>query len=127
MGSRTGEGARGTIGGGVEEDAANMSNGSDQVDRIRFMPRGRHPRSILNEIKWRGYSLADAEIEILHRGAPHNRITARACDIILGKSFFNLGESEIPYHRIQVIRFRGEAVFRRSDIVKGGDQDKKGQ
>jgi len=83
-----------------------------------FIPRGLHPKSIINEIKWRGYSLEETEIEILHRGAPRDRIIARASEIDLGRSFFSLAGTEIPYHRIQVIRFRGRAIFRRTDIVK---------
>lgn len=78
-----------------------------------FTPSGRHPKHILNEIKWRGYNLELCEIDILHRGAPHDIITARASEITLGKSFFGYRGAEIPYHRIQRIRFEGRIIFRR--------------
>jgi hypothetical protein len=78
-----------------------------------FKPSGRHPKKILNEIKWRGYDLELCEIDILHRGAPHDTITARASEIELGKSFFGYRGALIPYHRIQRIRFEGRTVFHR--------------
>ncbi len=47
-----------------------------------FGPEGRHPRPILNEIKWRGLDMDKCEIEVLHRGAPRNRIIIRGSDIL---------------------------------------------
>lgn len=84
-----------------------------------LFPFGRHPKHILNEMKWRGLDLGDVEIEILHRGAPSNRIRARASEIALGRSFFTYMGTEIPYHRIEKIVYRGRTVFSRADIVKG--------
>lgn len=78
-----------------------------------FKPKGRHPKLIINEIKWRGLPLEECEIDILHRGAPHDNITVKGDQITLGKSFFTLGETMIPYHRIQRIRFKGDTIFRR--------------
>jgi uncharacterized protein (UPF0248 family) len=79
----------------------------------KFHPTGRHPRHILNEIKWRGLDMERCEIDILHRGAPQNTITASASEIELGRSFFKYKGTEIPYHRILRIRFEGREIFRR--------------
>jgi len=84
-----------------------------------FRPSGRHPRYILNEIKWRGLDLDRTEVEILHRGAPHDRISVRGSEMELGRSFFRLGETEIPYHRIMRIKYENKTVFHRLETVKG--------
>ncbi|NYT02372.1 MAG: DUF504 domain-containing protein [Methanosarcinales archaeon] len=84
-----------------------------------FQPSGRHPRHILNEIKWRGLGLDRTEVEILHRGAPHDRIRVLGSDMELGRSFFRLGETEIPYHRIMRIKYENKTVFQRLETVKG--------
>jgi Uncharacterized protein conserved in archaea len=81
-----------------------------------FGPEGRHPRPILNEIKWRGLDMDKCEIEVLHRGAPRNRIIIRGSDISLGRSFFTFGETMIPYHRILRVRYDGRTVFSRAEI-----------
>ncbi|MHC1631090.1 MAG: DUF504 domain-containing protein [Methanotrichaceae archaeon] len=78
-----------------------------------FKPKGRHPKQILNEIKWRGQDLEKCEIDILHRGAPKDTIRLKGSDIHLGRSFFSYGGSEIPYHRILCIRLEGKMVFER--------------
>ncbi len=78
-----------------------------------FRPKGRHPREILNEIKWRGLPLEKCEIDLLHRGAPGDIITLKGNEVGLGKSFFSCGGTEIPYHRIQRIRYEGIEVFGR--------------
>jgi hypothetical protein len=84
-----------------------------------IFPFGRHPKKVLNEMKWRGLDLNETEIEIVHRGAPSDRIRARASEITLGRSFFTYMGTEIPYHRIEKIVYRGRTVFSRADIVKG--------
>jgi hypothetical protein len=56
------------------------------------------------------------EIEVLHRGAPRNRIIIRGSDISLGRSFFTFGETMIPYHRILRVRYDGRTVFSRAEI-----------
>ncbi|HOK58892.1 MAG: DUF504 domain-containing protein [Methanothrix sp.] len=84
-----------------------------------LFPFGRHPKRVLNEMKWRGLDLDDVELEILHRGAPSDRIRARASEITLGRSFFTYMGTEIPYHRIERIVYRGRTVFSRADIVRG--------
>lgn len=89
-----------------------------------LFPFGRHPKRILNEMKWRGLDLAETEIEILHRGAPSDRIRASASEITLGRSFFTYMGTEIPYHRIEKIVYKGRTVFSRADIVKGQQSSK---
>jgi uncharacterized protein (UPF0248 family) len=76
-----------------------------------FEPKGRHPKHILNEIKWRGLDMDSCEIDILHRGAPKDKITMRGSEISLGRSFFTYGEAMIPYHRILRIMYDGRTVF----------------
>jgi len=76
-----------------------------------FELEGRHPRHILNEIKWRGLEMEKCEIDVLHRGAPGDRINIRGSEISLGRSFFTYGETMIPYHRILRIRYNGRTVF----------------
>ncbi|MDD2638394.1 MAG: RNA repair domain-containing protein [Methanothrix sp.] len=70
----------------------------------------------MNEIKWRGLDMDKCEIEVLHRGAPRNRIIIRGSDISLGRSFFTFGETMIPYHRILRVRYDGRTVFSRAEI-----------
>lgn len=79
-----------------------------------FETARRHPRAILNEIKWRGLDMERCEIEVLHRGAPKDRIILKGSDISLGRSFFASGETMIPYHRIVRIRYDGRAVYSRA-------------
>jgi uncharacterized protein (UPF0248 family) len=88
-------------------------NWRDQI-LAEFEPEGRHPKPILNEIKWRGLDMDKCEIDVLHRGAPKDRITIRGSDISLGRSFFTYGETMIPYHRILRIRYDGRTVFVRA-------------
>jgi len=79
-----------------------------------FELEGRHPKPILNEIKWRRLDMEKCEIDVLHRGAPKDKITMKGSDISLGRSFFSFGETMIPYHRILRIRYDGRTVFERA-------------
>jgi len=79
-----------------------------------FEPEGRHPKPILNEIKWRGLNMEKCKIDVLHRGATDDRITIRGSEISLGRSFFTFGGTMIPYHRILRIRYDGRTVFSRA-------------
>ena len=85
----------------------------DDLILADFHPEGRHPRHILNEIKWRGLDMERCEIDVLHRGAAGDRITIRGSEITLGRSFFTIGETMRPYHRILRIRYEGRTVFMR--------------
>jgi len=78
------------------------------------------PREILNELKWRGRSeIVEAEIHYLHRGAPHDiRVMSGAEIQELGRSFFTTADSEVPYHRIKRIIFRGKVIFDAEDPTR---------
>jgi uncharacterized protein (UPF0248 family) len=57
--------------------------------------------------------LDEAEITYIHRGAPGDVMTISGKDVTaLGHSFFEVGESSIPYHRIVEISLRGEVLYR---------------
>jgi hypothetical protein len=89
--------------------------GRGKGDRMAEFDKGRrHPREILNEIKWRGLDMERCEIEVLHRGAPKDRITLKGSEISLGRSFFARGETMIPYHRILRIWYDGRTVYSRA-------------
>ena len=71
------------------------------------------PRTVLNEIKWHRNALAEAEVTYIHRGAPGDVVMVGSADITaLGHSFFEVGKSSIPYHRIAEITLRGMVLFR---------------
>jgi uncharacterized protein (UPF0248 family) len=70
------------------------------------------PREVLNDLKWHRNALDEAEVTYIHRGAPGNVMTVRGRDITaLGRSFFEVGDSSIPYHRIVAISLRGENIW----------------
>ena len=74
------------------------------------------PRDVLNKLKWHPeFKLKDAEITIIHRGAPRNRRTFKGKEIVnLGSGFMEVQGEEtmikIPYHRITKIE-RGKEVL----------------
>jgi hypothetical protein len=72
-----------------------------------------YPREVLNQIKWGDGDLSQVLITYVNRGAPGDVARINGEDIVeLGRSFFTIGESEIPYHRIVKIEKNGEEVFR---------------
>ncbi|VVB91404.1 Uncharacterised protein [uncultured archaeon] len=81
------------------------------------MFKSRHPRFLLNEIKWR-FDLGRCRVYYIHRGAPGNikavdgsaiRTIDRAFLILEGVPH----EVYIPYHRIVRIEFDDRIVFER--------------
>lgn len=64
------------------------------------------PRDVLNKLKWHpDFDLNEAEITIIHRGAPRDRLVIQGEDVIeLGSGFMKVNrkdkEVKIPYHRI---------------------------
>ena len=81
------------------------------------MFRSKHPRLLLNEIKWR-FDLKRCRVYYIHRGAPGNikavdGSTIRAID----RAFLILEghphEVYIPYHRITRIEFDNRVIFER--------------
>lgn len=75
------------------------------------------PREVLSKLKWDpSFKLEDAEVTILHRGAPGDRRTFKGGDILeLGRGFMRVrspeGEVEIPYHRVLRIEARGRVLW----------------
>lgn len=64
------------------------------------------PRDILNKLKWHpNFDLTKAEITIVHRGAPKDKLTFSGENIVnLDSGFLSLKREDeitkIPYHRI---------------------------
>lgn len=75
------------------------------------------PREVLNKLKWDPkFKLEDAEVTILHRGAPREMRVFKGGDILeLGRGFMRVttpeGEASIPYHRILRIEARGRVLW----------------
>ncbi len=81
------------------------------------MFKSRHPRLLLNEIKWR-FDLARCRVYYIHRGAPGNIKAVEGSAIRTVDRAFLIFEGEphevyIPYHRIVRIEFDGRVVFER--------------
>ena len=74
-----------------------------------------NPRDVLNKLKWhKKYSLDDAEIWYVHRGAPHDTMIISGKDIVeLGRSFMKTTTAMIPYHRVFKIVYDNKVVFER--------------
>jgi len=81
------------------------------------MVRENYPRDVLNRLKWqKESSLEDAEIVILHRGAPDDRRIISGKEIeTIGHLFFETKETSIPYHRILEIRCGKEKLFEKKN------------
>lgn len=73
------------------------------------------PRQVLNSIKWRDdMDLSLCRISYLHRGAEGDTIEIEGDEISeLGRSFFKVRGSMIPYHRILLISYAGELIYQR--------------
>jgi len=74
-----------------------------------------NPRDILNELKWHdNYSLEDAEVWYVHRGAPNDTMIISGKEILdLQKSFMQTTTAMIPYHRIFKITYNEKIIFER--------------
>lgn len=75
------------------------------------------PREVLNKLKWHpDFDLNEAEVTILHRGAPSDKRTIRGRNILdLEKGFMIVkggnDEVRIPYHRILEIKTPDKTVW----------------
>jgi uncharacterized protein (UPF0248 family) len=70
---------------------------------------------VLNRLKWAG-KLSQAELVIVHRGAPGDRKTIPGSQIEeVKKSYFSVGSKVIPNHRILEVRVKGRIVWKRMD------------
>jgi uncharacterized protein (UPF0248 family) len=81
------------------------------------MFRAKHPRLLLNEIKWR-FDLSRCRVYYVHRGAPGDMKIVEGSEIKnIERGFLILiGEMQdvyIPYHRIFRIDFNDQIIFQR--------------
>ncbi len=81
------------------------------------MFRSKHPRLLLNEIKWR-FDLGRCRVYYVHRGAPGDtRIVGGNAIKNIDRAFLVLaGDVEdvyIPYHRIFRIDYDDQMIFER--------------
>ncbi len=81
------------------------------------MFKSKHPRLILNEIKWR-FDLGKCKVHYIHRGAPGDAKSIEGSAIkSIDRGFLILAGEEqdiyIPYHRIFRIEFDNQIVFER--------------
>lgn len=82
------------------------------------MFKSKHPRLLLNEIKWR-FDLARCRVYYIHRGAPGDvKIVEGSAIKSIERGFLVLEghphEVYIPYHRIFRIEFNNHVIFERS-------------
>jgi uncharacterized protein (UPF0248 family) len=89
----------------------------------QVMSRRRYPRDVLNRLKWeKGLSLQNAEIVIIHRGAPGGRMKIPGKDVTsIGHMFFETPDASIPLHRVTEIWYRGEKIFDKSERRKSNE------
>ena len=75
-----------------------------------------YPREVLNKLKWtEGFSMDDAVIWYVHRGAPGDVMKITGDRISkLDRGFFDTDEASIPYHRILRIDHDGKTLFERN-------------
>ena len=63
-------------------------------------------------MRWGDGGLHDVVITYIHRGGPDDLASVKGESITdLDRSFFTVGEGQIPYHRIVKIEKKGEVVF----------------
>jgi uncharacterized protein (UPF0248 family) len=84
------------------------------------MSSRRYPRDILNQLRWgEGTSLLDAEVVIIHRGAPGDRLKILGKDVIsIGHMFFETPDATIPLHRVTEIWHNGKKIFDKNEQRK---------
>lgn len=78
--------------------------------------KARFPRSVLNEIKWKGHHLSKCKIYYIDRGSPGDISIVEGSQIKdINKRFLILEgipqEKCIPYHRITKIEYDNEIIF----------------
>ncbi|MCZ7362634.1 MAG: RNA repair domain-containing protein [Candidatus Methanoperedens sp.] len=82
------------------------------------MFESKHPRLLLNEIKWR-FDLGKCKVYYIHRGAPGDIRVVDGTEIKnIERGFLILKGVEqdvyIPYHRIFRIDFEDQTIFERA-------------
>ena len=78
--------------------------------------KSKFPRSILNEVKWKGYDISKCKIYYINRGSPGNIAIVEGGQIKeIDKGFLILEgipyEKYIPYHRITRIKYEDKIIF----------------
>lgn len=78
--------------------------------------KGKFPRSVLNEIKWKGLDLSKCTIYYDNRGSPNDTAIIMGSKIKKIDSMFLIlegipHEKYIPYHRITRIEYEDETIF----------------
>jgi uncharacterized protein (UPF0248 family) len=84
--------------------------------------KGKFPRDILNEIRWKHYDLCKCKIYYINRGSPGDMTNVEGDKIIeISRGFLTLKnipyEKYIPYHRIIKIEYEGKIAFIRPGYV----------
>ena len=87
------------------------------------MFESKHPRLLLNEIKWR-FDLGKCKVYYIHSGAPGDMRVVDGTEIKnIERGFLILKGVEqdvyIPYHRIFRIDFEEQTIFERADRKPG--------
>ncbi len=85
------------------------------------MFKSKHPRLVLNEIKWR-FDLSRCRVYYIHRGAPGDMKVVEGSAIKSIDRAFLILEGEvhevyIPYHRIFRIDYEGRPVYMRKNAL----------
>ncbi len=84
------------------------------------MVERKYPRDVLNRLRWEeGKSLENAEVVILHRGAPRERLRVPGKEIVsIGHMFFETKDASIPFHRVLEIWYGGKKIFDKEEIKR---------
>ncbi|HIH36730.1 MAG TPA: DUF504 domain-containing protein [Methanocellales archaeon] len=89
------------------------------------MFKSKHPRELLNEIKWRDLGLSRCDIYYIHGGAPKDTKVFHGDEIEeIGESFLTFKRANIPpdsegiipsvttpHHRIFRITYEGQTIY----------------
>ena len=74
------------------------------------MIKSKYPRTVLNELKWKGYDMSLIEMTILNRGSPNDRAIIKGNRIVSMGTLLTLSglpyDVVIPYHRIIKITYK---------------------
>ena len=84
---------------------------------LRSVVRSGTAKDALARLRWKDHvtDWANVEVTLRHYGAPHDEKMVIGSRITnLGTSFFEIdAETQIPYHRILRIDYRGRPVYER--------------
>lgn len=78
--------------------------------------KSKFPRTVLNEVKWKGFDLSKCTIYYENRGSPNDTATVTGDEIKKIDSMFLILdgvplEKYIPYHRISKIEYENQTIF----------------